>query len=155
MGSLPVRLGLAYLAWLVHSPLEDGQEVINRLRLGNDLQDALAAAKKLLEDLPGLAGARPSQVTLLLDKAPPTALYLVDLLEPGEEVRGLLQNYLQQWRDRYPLTDGFTLREMNLPPGPQYRYILSALRAAWLDGEIHSAEEEQGLLRELVNNTPG
>jgi tRNA nucleotidyltransferase (CCA-adding enzyme) len=150
MGGLPVHLALAYLAWLVHNPLEDGVQVGQRLRLGNDMEDTLIAAKQLLEDLPGLVDARPSQVTLRLDKAPPAALYLVDLLDPGEQVRGLLHNYLKQWRSLYPVTDGHILREMNLPPGPQYRHILSTLRAAWLDGEVHSAEEEQRLLQKLL-----
>jgi hypothetical protein len=43
---------------------------------------------------------------------------------------------------------------MQLQPGPHYRWILSALRAAWLDGEIHTIEEEKDLLDSLVQNLP-
>jgi tRNA nucleotidyltransferase (CCA-adding enzyme) len=46
--------------------------------------------------------------------------------------------------------DGDSLRALGLPPGPSYRRILWRLRAAWLDGEIATEEEERAFLGRLV-----
>jgi len=40
---------------------------------------------------------------------------------------------------------------MGIEPGPVYRRILWALRAAWLDGKISTREQEIALLNQLVN----
>jgi hypothetical protein len=42
------------------------------------------------------------------------------------------------------------LKKRGLPPGPRYQQILSRLRDAWLDGEVHTAGEESRLLDELI-----
>jgi len=49
-----------------------------------------------------------------------------------------------------PVADGRLLRRLGLPPGPAYRTILTALRAAWLDGQLETAEQERDLLQALV-----
>jgi tRNA nucleotidyltransferase (CCA-adding enzyme) len=46
--------------------------------------------------------------------------------------------------------DGERLRELGLAPGPAYKEILGALRAAWLDGELDSTDDEQLMLTSLV-----
>jgi hypothetical protein len=40
---------------------------------------------------------------------------------------------------------------MGLRPSPAYGQILSALRSAWLDGDIQTYEEEQALLNQLIS----
>jgi tRNA nucleotidyltransferase (CCA-adding enzyme) len=52
-------------------------------------------------------------------------------------------------------TNGHSLRALGLEPGPQYRRILERLRAAWLDGEVSSAEQEDALLRILLDSLEG
>jgi hypothetical protein len=42
------------------------------------------------------------------------------------------------------------LQALGLPPSPLYRTILKALRDAWLDGNIQTAEEEETLLGKLL-----
>ena len=49
-----------------------------------------------------------------------------------------------------PKTTGHDLRERRIPPGPKYNEILRRLRAAWLDGEVNSEEEEKNLLNSLL-----
>jgi len=65
-----------------------------------------------------------------------------------------LESYSRLLRHVHPYTDGFALRELNLPPGPHYREILARLRAAWLEGAVTSEEEELILLQELLANLP-
>jgi len=48
------------------------------------------------------------------------------------------------------LTNGNTLRDMGLPPGPRYSIILKRLRDAWLDGEVTNPAEEKNLLQALL-----
>jgi tRNA nucleotidyltransferase (CCA-adding enzyme) len=56
------------------------------------------------------------------------------------------------WRKVIPSITGHDLRARGLPPGPQYARILSQLRAAWLDGEIHTVEEEKEMVERLLRN---
>jgi tRNA nucleotidyltransferase (CCA-adding enzyme) len=154
LGNVSLRHTLALLAWLMQYAVEDALAAGDRLRMPGEAQEALTDAHKLTEELGALTGARPSQVTTRLETYAPVALFLVDLMEPEEEARQLLLNYLKIWRFVQPITNGNTLRQMNLTPGPQFRLILAALRAAWLDGEVTTAEEEERLLLELVQQLP-
>ena len=47
-------------------------------------------------------------------------------------------------------TTGDTLKALGLRPGPAYQKILKHLRAALLDGEIYTREEEKALLQSLI-----
>ncbi len=154
LGNLSLRHSLGFLVWMVHLPLEDALNACERLRLPGEIREALAEAQKLQSELPELTRAKPSQITARLDDTPPIALYLVDLLGPADPERAILRQYLEKWRGVSPLTDGNTLRAMGLPPGPQYRLILGALRTAWFDGEVTSVEEENRLLQELIHRLP-
>jgi tRNA nucleotidyltransferase (CCA-adding enzyme) len=89
---------------------------------------------------------KPSQWTLYLDELPSLAVYAVWLVtyEPA------LRQYFTAWRNIKPYTTGYTLQGRGLAPGPRYKEILSRLRAAWLDGELKSEEEEIDLLSRLT-----
>ncbi len=151
LGSLPLRQALGFLAWLMHFDVGDALSVTQRLRLPNEIQDALVSAHKLLEDLPGLSGAAPSQATYRLDEVPPAALFIAGLFSIPEPARRLIDQYRVTWRHITPVTNGNDLRQMGVPPGPQYRQILGGLRTAWLDGKITSMDEEKQFLQELVH----
>jgi tRNA nucleotidyltransferase (CCA-adding enzyme) len=154
LGNLTINQALAYLMWLLQFPAEDGDALSTRLRMPTDLSTALATANMAQKDLLELQNARPSQMTLRLDQIPVTALYAIFLLHNEAWLRDMLQTYALTWRRVWPFTNGDTLREMNLQPGPQFRVILGALRAAWLDGEVQSLQEEQDLLASLIQNLP-
>lgn len=68
----------------------------------------------------------------------------------NQTLRHVLLSYVNEWRLIQPHTNGGALKELGLPPGPLYRRLLDALRRAWLDGQIHTVEEEQVLLKELI-----
>ncbi len=154
LGNLSTRSALVYLVWFMQYSLEDALSIAQRLRMTGDLGKNLSAAKAVQAELPDLLDANPSQITARLDEAPIFALYAVNLLTSDEQIRQLISTYLRTWRHIWPETDGNTLRAMHIEPGPQYRVILAALRAAWLDGEVTSPEEEKCLLQELVQDLP-
>jgi len=106
----------------------------------------------LWRDRRSLAAMTPSQATLRLEQAPPLARYALYLATSDAQLRGVLQNFVTRWQKIHPLTDGHALRKRGLSPGPRYRQIMSALRQAWLDGQIQTPEEEQALLEQLLQD---
>ena len=73
-----------------------------------------------------------------------TVLYSQDsLVQP-------LEDYLSTYQKIRPYTSGEDLKARGLPPSSRYESILSRLKAAWLDGEIHSFDEEIELLNQLL-----
>lgn len=149
-GNLPIRIALAYLVWFGRLPIEKAFSIADRLRLPGVLQTQIVLTCQLQRDLPSLVGLRPSQVASRLDSIPSMALYTTYTLCKDEPQRAILRSYATQWHFIQPVTTGETLREMGLPPGPLYKEILGTLRTAWLDGLVHSKEEELALLDQLL-----
>ncbi|RME88939.1 MAG: CBS domain-containing protein [Anaerolineae bacterium] len=152
LSGVPRRRALGYLLWLSGLAPERLREVGRRLRFVAPLLKALIAAATARAAFPTLAGAPPSAWTARLDEVPPLAVYALWLAATDEAARTALHQYLSRWRFVSPRTDGHVLRARGLPPGPIYRRILSRLRRAWLDGEVHTEEEEQALLEQLLRD---
>jgi hypothetical protein len=78
------------------------------------------------------------------------ALLIGWLCDSNADKRRAMHDEWHAWRKVQPVTSGDDLRARGLPPGPRYRELLTRLRNAWLDGEVHSAAEELALLDELL-----
>ncbi len=141
---------IRYLVWLVSLSESDLSEVCQRLKLHGGLVQLLRQAKGLLRDLPALDDLPVSQLVRRLDKASLLAIFGVYLLISDEKQRERLGQYATAWRHVMPTTDGHDLEQQGLPPSPIYHFILDNLRDAWLDGKIHSADEEKVLLDQLI-----
>ena len=124
----------------------------NRIRLPGGLLEQLSAANLLLREIDGLPLLSASQAAARLERAPSSALYAVYLLIPDSPAKETLVAYNTRWKHVQSFTNGDDLRAMGVPPGPAYKEILSRLRAAWLDGEIHDAAGEEVLLSSLIND---
>lgn len=150
MGSLDIRRALAYLVWLC--PLTNGAvtSIANRLRLSKIALSALSSAEPLRQGLKSLRKAPPSQVVTALEGQPIPLLYALYLTTRDEDIRRLLANYVQHWRKIQPHVSGDDLRRRGLQPGPLFRQALGRLRAAWLDGEISTTQEEEELLQQIL-----
>lgn len=142
--------GLAYAIWLVRLSSETARGLIARLKLPRSVVDTALAARKLRRTLPALKGEPPSEVVARLDEVPPPAIYTTYLVVDDQRLKAILEKYLSQWRHVSPTIDGHDLHERGLPPGPIYRHILETLRAAWLDAEVSTPEEEESLLKDLI-----
>lgn len=149
-GNLNTRHALAYLAWLLYYPSEIGLVISQRLRLPGDLADSLGAAHRLRDEMERLICQPPSQATAVLDSIPTLALACLDITSQDAVHKQFLHTYAQIWRTIWPTKTGDDLRALKIPPGPQYRVVLASLRAAWLDGKIKSAADEQALFDQLV-----
>jgi tRNA nucleotidyltransferase (CCA-adding enzyme) len=139
---------LGMVAWLMQ--LEQGAQAAERLRLEAGLLKAIQTAQVLQPDLAALAEGQPSVAVARLEQAPELARQALWAASERAEVRELLERYAASWQTVQPKTDGHTLSELGLPPGPRYKEILWRLRAAWLDDEVRTVDEEEALLKELL-----
>jgi tRNA nucleotidyltransferase (CCA-adding enzyme) len=154
VGSLPLRLALAYLVWLFQHPADDTIEIAERLRMPKEVSEMVTALTLLSTALPALHDIPVSQATMRLDGLPDVVLYLAYQMAPDGPERQLIEHYRDTWRQVWPYTDGNVLRDRGIPPGPHYKRILGTLRAGWLDGTIATQAEEQALLETLLAELP-
>jgi len=146
---VPRRRALGHIFWLSPLPVDRIRQVCSRLRLAASLRDALLEASALRRDLPTLVDARPSAAYARLEDVHPLVMFaLWTQVETPE--REVLAGYLSRWKNVSPKTDGHTLRELGISPGPVYKDILRCIRDAWLDGEITTIKDEQQLLEKLI-----
>jgi len=141
---------LSYALWLIRLPNEVTQRVTKRLKLPVRLTRILLGACALWHDSQVLTITSPSQVVSRLELVPPLSRYALYLATSDESLKIVLRMYAEDWRKVVPRVDGNDLKSRRLPPGPDYRLILSALRNAWLDGEISTPEEEDVFLEKLL-----
>jgi tRNA nucleotidyltransferase (CCA-adding enzyme) len=152
LDNLSLQQTLRTLVWLGGLPQNAIHSIASRLRFKTNLKKLLLATSQLIHALPELGEATPSQVVHVCENAPRLAIYAVHLIEPDEAIRAQLWNYASQWAGIEPVTTGDDLKALGLAPSPAFSEILTALRDAWLDGEIHSAKEERALAAQLVRD---
>jgi tRNA nucleotidyltransferase (CCA-adding enzyme) len=146
---VPRRIALGYLIWLGDRTPEQLDSLAARLDFSAPLRGALLALSNLITDLPVFVDTKPSILTLRLDEVPALALCALSLKSVSKSVEA----YLTTWRHIHAQTSGDTLIRRGMAPGPAFQPILGQLRAAWLDGEIKTNEEELALLDRLIKST--
>ncbi|HKJ38509.1 MAG TPA: hypothetical protein VJ972_07020 [Anaerolineales bacterium] len=137
---------LGWVLYLMGLSEKDIEEMAERLDFPALLTKAASAGTSLYKDLSSFKDWKPSQWTFHLDELPPLAVYAVWLVTSEESLR----EYLEKWRNVKPFTTGDDLKKLGLIPGPKYKEILSGLRAAWLNGEVKTKEEEFAFRNRLI-----
>jgi len=144
----------AYLSWLIVVDAGQAISAANRLRLpgwmSNQIQSAIAITNKQIE----IAKMSPSEVVAEFDKHPTLSLVVCHALSEDQDFREQISTYFEKWQNIQPGTSGYDLRARGIPPGPHYKQVLDALRAAWLDGKISTTEEESALLEKMLDEIP-
>lgn len=143
---LTFKRTLGWILWLMPLSEYEVETISKRLDFPALLTKAARAASTLLKDLPALAASTPSQWTFTLEELPSVAVYAVYLTRKESALR----DYLVSWRNVKPTITGDDLKARGLEPGPRYAEILRQLRAAWLDGDVKTADEENILLNKLI-----
>jgi tRNA nucleotidyltransferase (CCA-adding enzyme) len=118
-----------------------------------DLQEELVRLQPRLERL-GRHHLRPSGVVAVLEDSSDEARLLARVISESWLVRQRLDLYQRKLRHVRPLVTGDDLRRMGIQPGRIYREILDRLRAAQLDGDISTREEEAAIIREMLAPRP-
>jgi tRNA nucleotidyltransferase (CCA-adding enzyme) len=149
-GRLGFKTGLKYAIWLALFTVQDQKALVQRLSIPRAIASISNKTLELMEILPQLKSKSISEITFQLDRFPLVVNLACSVLINDGWVANTLDLYLNKWRKINPHTNGHHLREMGLPSSNAYKTILQTLRAAWLNGQIHSNEEEQVLLKKLM-----
>lgn len=133
-------LGMLYL---LHS--KTVVAVLKRLspphRVAEKLVADHKACRNTAQKLTCAVDLRQSRMARLLDPLSPEArIVLLAALTQGS-AQDAASRYLTTSWQIVPLLKGHDLRRMGLKPGPIYRRALAALRAATLDGRLHTKED--------------
>jgi len=139
-----------WIAWLMDLSQSEILEVDNRLHFRASLRENLSAAATLYRSLGAILREKPSQIVDELDLYPITAIQVVRNVIQELFYQEKLHAYLYEWRYVKPRTTGTSLVHRGLTPGPKFSEILKSLRHAWLDGIIHTDEEEREYLEKLL-----
>lgn len=143
---LSFRQTLGWTMYLISVPENEIDSIAERLAFPALLTKSVQAASSLLRSLSSFKDWKPSQWTFYLDELPSIAIHSVWLITS----ESVLREYLTKWRNIKPFTNGDELKTRGLEPGPKYKEILTRLRAAWLDGEVATQEEETAFCDRLI-----
>jgi tRNA nucleotidyltransferase (CCA-adding enzyme) len=142
-----------WLLWLMHLTDQEVEFLNERLHFKADLLKILRSAAVLETNLVAVAGLKPSEAVELLEGYSLKALEVVSSATRDEEIKSVLDKYLTEWWHVTPKTTGHDLKKRGIPPGPKYNEILRRLRAAWLNGEVKTEEEEKKTLEEMLQES--
>jgi tRNA nucleotidyltransferase (CCA-adding enzyme) len=132
------------------------EHLINRLLIPRRISSGLRSLQTLHETLPKLeTPERPSQIVTLLGPLPDELLALGWLASDDPTITAKLERYTREWRHVQCEMTGKDLKQLGLPPGPVYRHVFETLRAARLDGEITTREEEEQRVSEILAEHTG
>lgn len=148
----PERMQRVYPLWFLPLGEQVAGELCARLNLPAETREiVLGTFGVLIGSRSMRPQSRPSQWVQELEGVTEKTLAVAWLaMGPEDRGRQAIDAFLSKWRFVSPRVDGNTLREMDLPPGPAYKEILWSLRAAILDGQIQSPEEEHRVALELA-----
>jgi tRNA nucleotidyltransferase (CCA-adding enzyme) len=93
---------------------------------------------------------QPSHIDRLLRAFPPRLLAAAWAANRRSGLRSKLFRFQTEYRDVETILTGEDLKDMGLRPGPLFGRLLRALRTARLDGQLETREEEEALVRRLV-----
>ena len=135
-----------WILWLMHLPDQEIEFLNERLHFPADLLKSLHSAALLNANLTTVVGLKPSKIVEFLEGYSIKALEVLSSAAQDEKIKDILAKYLSKWWHIKPKTTGHDLKKRGIPPGPKYAEILRRLRAAWLDGEVKSEDEEKLML---------
>ena len=146
----PTLYELFFALWAYRLPASEASAICERLHMSQGEAASIVEAGRQECDL--TQDRSPSEWVACLDAVPEAALVATWLaLSDQQAGQAIIESYLSDWRWVHATVDGDRLRELGLAPGPAYKNILGALRAAWLDGELDSEEDEQRMAAMLVS----
>ena len=141
------------LFWLSHLNSAARLAILERLGMGRKVlisAEAIHTIETTLQTLPD--DAPPSQIEQALRPfaKQPLACFIVSLHHADTQIGTWLDQYDTTWRHVKPHLNGNDLRQLGYKPGPQFRMLLDQLRAARLDGQLHTRADEEQFLASRV-----
>jgi len=134
--------------------------IAERLRFSNAERDRIAWLIEHHHDLDDAASARPSRLKPVLAHSASDDLITLcraNVLAHGQAPASIdiAVQKRTEWRqqgelDPPPLITGHDLKNLGLPPGPEFKRILDTIREYQLDGHLTGREQALNLARELA-----
>ena len=143
------------LYWcLVTYLLSDGElsEVAARLRITRKDEAVMRQANQLCTAQRDLSRSdlSPSEVFHLLSSSTEVALIAAYVASDDPVARRHMEAFQHTLRHIKPRIDGDYLRALGLAPGPDFGRILTHVQDAILNGKIHTQEEEEAMVQDLI-----
>ncbi|EGW40742.1 CBS domain-containing protein [Desulfosporosinus sp. OT] len=139
-----------HVRWLIAVSKMDTASIMNvldRVCFSRPLRDVTMTFVHLRESL-----AKPltlNEMDQLLNKIPKEVLLV---LARDERFKQMITEYLEACQKINMSIDGKTLIKMGIKQGPVIGEILDQVRQAWLQGRIHTLEEEQAIVSQWVSS---
>ncbi len=135
-------------------PENDLRSALERLHLADDKRDWILDSQVVLKGLSELnPNAKRSELYKVLHGHNEHSLAIVVSVAPlGSQLRRSVKVYFEELKDVKTTLRGGDLVDLGIPQGPQIGQILSQLRDARLDGEIHSLEEEKVFVTQKLSS---
>jgi tRNA nucleotidyltransferase (CCA-adding enzyme) len=149
---LEQKIQVAYILWLLPVFPDKVPEILQRLRLKNNLSHMVLQAQNARIKLDRWKKEPDSRLIAALQGCPPAVLYALWLHNKLLHQRIIIEKYAVHWRHVKPCTDGKKLMKLGVPASPRIGEILDELRAAWIDGRVSSEAEEEALLRQILQS---
>jgi tRNA nucleotidyltransferase (CCA-adding enzyme) len=150
---LPAAMERLYFAlWVFQQTSEAHQSLIQRLRLTTATAKLITECERLRARLPQILVPQlaDSELDALLSPFGDAALLVARAAVEDPIQQQRLTHYCQHLRPRQIHLSGEDLRALGVKPGPIYRKIFQQVRAALLDGHIHTPEDERELARQIL-----
>ena len=153
VGNIASKTIVSYCILFGQLTKENISRICKRLKLPGTIQKSIDQTHLLLEELPKLVEKKPSQVYAVLKDAPLYVLYAVHFFFYNQEkILQVIDLCIKEWKKIKPYTNGTTLQELGIQPGPVYKEIFQKLTDAWIDGEIVSRSEEENFLQDFLQS---
>lgn len=91
-----------------------------------------------------------SELYFILSPVPVEGILFLMASSKLEKVRKIISLYLSKLKDVTIDITGYDLKDMGIPPGPRYGYILKEVLRAKIDGKAPHRDAQLDLVRKLV-----
>ena len=149
------RFRLFFGALIVSLPLPEMRQTGEKFNISRKFIKNLSKLKKKEEELIGIISSHgdvePSRIYAILKPFPLEIAVMLLSWTASEPAARRIKRYILKDRFAESILTGDDLREMGIAPGPVYRKILEALRAARLDGRVRNRREEIEMVSTLVD----
>jgi tRNA nucleotidyltransferase (CCA-adding enzyme) len=151
----PLQIGkIRHIYWHIimsYLPPERLSDLCGRLLFGRNWINSFILVAKIMQQSKIIndENSSVSDIVHELEGLRNTALVALWIMS-DEMPRQRIEHYLNDWKNIQSAITGHTLRELGLPPGPQYRALLGQIRDARLNAEVKNEDEERQLLDKLL-----
>ncbi len=145
---------LYFVLWIYDLTPAAHKRILDRLRLASITVKLVREAEKLRARSMKLQKPElpPSEIDRLLSQFSDAILLVARIATDAPLLRERLRFYQEKLRPIEIHISGEDLQRWGIKPGPIYRQVFQQVRAAVLDGRVHTPEEEVALAKRILHH---